>query len=275
MRYDLAAMVRRTRNPRRKSIAFRPIIAPGTLATDLFQVAFARVIREWQATIPALMAEYERSLSALTQDSAADIGAILEEREGSLFRLVLTLRLRLEQWALKVERYHRGKWRGAVLSATGVDINTLIGAGDMRDTLGAAIERNVSLIKSVSEQTRARIGDAVFRGLNQRKTAREVARDIREAVGMSRRRALNVAADQTVKITAALNDERRREAGISTWQWVHSEKANPRPEHQARNGKRYDDEAESGPHKPPADRPGELPFCGCTSRAVLRLEGEF
>lgn len=269
MKYDLAALTRRTRNPRRSTITFRPIAAPGTLATDLYQAAYSPTIQAWQAMIPALMAEYERSLAALTQDSPADIGAILEQQEGRLFRLILTLRLRLEQWSLKVEKWQRGKWRGAVLSATGVDVGTLIGPADMRETLGASIERNVSLVKSVSEQTRSRIGDSVFRGLNQRKPAREVAKEISDAVAMSRRRALNIASHQTSQLGEALNAERRREAGIDSWEWISSHALNYRPEHQARDGKRYSDD------DPPPDLPAELPNCGCTSRAVLSLDGEF
>lgn len=269
MRYDLAALTRRTTNTRRKSITFRPIVAPGTLASNLYANAYKPIIEAWSALIPTIMAEYERSLSAMTQDSPADIGALFDRHEGDLLRLILTLKLRLAEWGYRVERWQRGKWRSAVLSATGVDVGTMIGPEDARMTVGASIERNTSLIKSVSEQTRARIGETVFRGLNQRRPAREVAKEITEAVGMSRRRALNIASDQTVKLTASLNAERRREAGIDTWEWVSSHKVHFRPEHAARDGKRYaDDDA-------PADLPGELPYCGCTERAVLSLDGEF
>lgn len=275
MRYDLAALVRRTKPTRRKSITFRPIVPPGMLASNLYAAAYRPVIEAWQAAIPAIMAEYERSLSAMTQDSPADIGALFERHESDLLRLILTLKLRLAEWGFRVERWQRGKWTGNVLSATGVNVSTMIGPEDARMTVGAAIERNTSLIKSVSEQTRARVGEAVFRGLNQRRPAREVAKEITEAVGMSRRRALRISADQSTKLASALNDERRREAGISAWEWVHSGKAHPRPEHVRRNGHRYDDEASSGDSAPPEDRPGEEPFCGCTSRAVLDLTSEF
>jgi len=149
----------------------------------------------------------------------------------------------------------------------------------MRETLGAVIERNVGLVKSVSDEARRRIADSVFRGLQNRTPAREVAKDIREAVALERRRALRIASDQTVKVAAALNEERRRQAGIMAWEWIHSGKLHPRPEHEARDGKLYsDDPADVGAEyqgrvvrKPPEDKPGQLPFCGCTSRAVLIL----
>jgi SPP1 gp7 family putative phage head morphogenesis protein len=275
MRYDLRALTRRS-NPgiRRKTIVFRPIVAPGVLATDLYRAAYAPVIAAWTSALEPIMSAYERTLAQLTQDSPADVGAVVATSEGGVAALLITLRLRLEEWAARIERWQRGKWRSAVLIATKVDVETLIGAGDMRAPMSAAVERNVSLVKSVSEQARGRIADSVFRGLQNRTPARDVAKEIREAVDMSRRRALNIAADQTVKLTSALNDERRREAGLMAWQWEHSDKLRPRPEHVARDGKRYsDDPADGAP--PPNDRPGELPFCGCTSRAVLSLDGEF
>ena len=275
MKYDLAMLWRRTRNPRRREVVFRPIVAPATLAGDLYAAAYRPVIDVWTAALPGIIAEYERTLAELTTDSPADVAATVTAVEADIARLLLSIRLRLERWAQRMEVWQRGKWRSAVLTATGVDVNTLIGPADMRLTLGAAIEANVALVRSVSDQIRDRIAQEVLQGLRERRPARATAAAIREKVDMGRRRALNIAADQTVKITAALNDERRREAGLSTWEWVHSGKLHPRENHKARNGKRYDDDVASGPRKPPEDRPGMLPFCGCTSRAVLSLDGEF
>ena len=274
MKFDLTAMFRRTRNPRRREVVLRPIVLPSTLASDLYARAYAPIVKQWEASLPEIVAQYERSL-AMTADSPADIGAVLTATEAGVVALYITVKLRIEAWAARLERVHRGKWRGAVLSATGVDISTMVGAGDMRAPIETAIERNVGLVRSVSDQTRTRIGDAVFRGFTRRAPAAEVAKEIRESVAMSRRRALNIAADQQVKLASALNDERRREAGLMAWEWLHSGKLHPREDHKARNGKRYsDDPADKAP--PPADRPGELPWCGCTSRAVLSLDpGEF
>lgn len=89
-----------------------------------------------------------------------------------------------------------------------------------------------------------------------------------------------MAADQNVKLSSALNEERRRQAGITSWSWVHSGKVHFREEHKARDGLLYsEDPGKVGDkyqgkriRKPPADKPGELPWCGCTSRAVLILE---
>jgi len=279
VKFSLSTLARRARNPRRSAITIRPINPPAVQATDLYRSAYAPVVALWSETVERLVQAYALSPSELQTDSTADLAVEVERAGQQAVVAVLTARLRVERWARRFEEWHRQRWRGAVLSATSVDLGTMIGAGDVRETLEAVIERNVSLVRSVSDQSRERIADSVFRGLNQRTPAREVAKELREAVGMSRRRALNVASDQMVKLSSSLNEERRRQAGITAFEWIHSEKANPRPEHAARNGFLYSETPSQVGSEyqgkrvrtPPADMPGQLPFCGCTSRAVLIL----
>ncbi|MEY4838680.1 MAG: hypothetical protein RLZZ475_2539 [Pseudomonadota bacterium] len=273
MRYDLAQMVRQSKKrPRKRTIALRPVIMPATLASDLYSVAYSPVIAAWTEALPAILAEYERSLAQVTDgattDGAAELSAVATSIENGVTGLIVTLRLRLERWAARLEAMHRAKWVSAVKTGTGLDISAMVGAGDARAPLGTVIERNVALVKSVSEQSRAKITEAVFRGLQQRRSAADVGREIREAVAMSRRRALNIASDQTTKAAAALQTERAREAGLNAYEWIHSGKVHYRPEHLARNGKRYE-YGELGD-----DEPGSAPFCGCVARAVLSLEDD-
>lgn len=172
------------------------------------------------------------------------------------------------------------RWRRTVQAATSIDLATLIGPQDVRETLETVIARNVGLVRSVSDETRRRIADSVFRGLQARTPSRQVAKEISEAVGIERRRALRIAADQNVKMSSALNDERRRQAGIDSFLWRHSGKVHPRAAHVERDGKLYsEDPGKVGTEyegklvrKVPEDRPGQLPFCGCSARAVLILE---
>lgn len=279
MRFSLSEMTRRAKNPRRAIIPLRPINPPATLATNLYRSVYMPVVQAWEAALPTILAEYERSLGDMTIDSPVDVEARIGQAEAEAQSVILRVSIALERWAATIERWQRRRWIANVLSATNVSLETMIGAGDVRMTLEALIARNTGLVRSVSDETRRRIADATFRGLQRRTPSREIAREIREAVGIERRRAQRIAADQLVKASSALNEERRRQAGVMAWSWVHSDKRNPRPEHEARDGKLYsDDSAEVGREyqgrtvrKPPEDRPGELPYCGCTSRAVLIL----
>lgn len=265
-RFNLAQMARRQRNIRRSSIALRDIAPPATLATDLFRGSYLPVITAWTDALPRIEAAYARSLSEITQDSPADVRAEIDGAAAAIDRLVLLLSPGLRGWVLRVEQWQRGKWRGAVLSATGVDLQTMLGAGDMRAPIETAIEWNTALIRDVSAQAQQRISNAVFDGLRNRTPAREVAKSIREAADMGRARSVRIASDQLIKITSSLAEERRREAGIDTWRWRSSHKLHYRPEHAARDGKEYTDETT------PKDRPGQLPYCGCRGQAVITFD---
>lgn len=278
MRYDLAALTRRA-NPgiRRREIVIRDIVPPATLASDLYAGTYKPVVEIWASRAEAIIAEYERTLSSLTTDSPTDLQARLDAAESDLERLFILIDASLRDWTVSVEKWQREKWRGAILAGTSVDIKTLIGPEDVRATLEQYLEWNTALVRDVSAQTRQRISNAVFTGLTQRKPVREVAAEIRDAVGMARDRSMRIAADQLSKITSSLADERRREAGIDVWKWRWSHKKHGRKIHAARDGKLYADSAAGADgvkdiNPPPEDRPGQLPFCGCRGQAVLMLD---
>lgn len=279
MRFDLSQLARHARNPRRKATVLRDIAPPATLATDLYLSAYDPVVRLWRQAGDRLDTEYARTLSALTTDSTADMSGILDEADDLFTRLLLRLEPLLRDWMLRTERWHRRKWVAAVQSAASVDLSTMLGAEEVRETLGDYIRWNVALVKGVGAQARKRLSDIVFAGVTNRTPAREVAASIREVHGMTRRRALGIASDQLSKVTSALADERRRQAGIDVWEFLHSGKLHPREEHKARNGHYYTDNPdrigqvvdgktiEAPP--PPDDRPGRKPYCGCRARSVL------
>lgn len=279
MSFDLAAMARRQRNIRRRSITLPPIAVPATFATDLFRSCYLPVVEAWTEGATSIVAEYERSLSELTTDAPGDIERVLSALAGELSRLVLTLTPRLRDWTVRVERWQRNRWRGAVLSATGVDLLTMLGPETARRSLDQTIAWNTELIADVSAQVRQRVSSAVFSGLQERRPAREVAKQISEAVGMARSRSLRIASDQLSKLSGELADERRREAGISCWKWRHSGKRHPRETHRAREGRIYsDDPARVGTvvdgqtvaaPPPPGDLPSRPPYCGCRSQSVI------
>ncbi len=265
MRYDLATLTRRARNPKRASIKIRDIRTPTMFAGDLYRAAYAPVVDMWAGAVDEIVAEYARTL-AMTQDSPADIEGEFRKAENTFSLLSMTITPRIERIILRVESWWRGKWRAGILSATNVDIGTMIGPADVRQTLEAAINWNVSLVKDVSAEARRRMSAIIFDGLRSNKPAREVAKELRGVVDLGRARSVRIASDQLAKLTSTLADERRREAGLDTWIWLHSGKLNGRDDHIARNGKEYTDA------NAPEDMPGQLPFCGCRSQALIRFD---
>lgn len=279
MRYDLAALARRARNVRRRSITLRDIPPPATMATDLYRSAYAPVVALWTRHDARIADEYARTLSGLTTDAPADLQAALDAADSEFERLFILLRAGLEDWLVRTERWTRSKFRGAVLAATSVDLETILGPQDQRETLDSFLRWNTALIRDVHEQARKRIADAVFTGVTQRLPARDVAARIRESVAMSKRRSMGIAADQLSRVTSELARERMRDAGLDVSEWVHSRKLHPRKSHQARDGQLYSEsKARIGTEidgktvremPPKGQRPGEEPWCGCRQRGVL------
>lgn len=265
IKLNLASLVKR---PSRRPIVLANIATTKAQA-DTLAALYLGIVAEWANATDRILAAYSLALSKLVTDSANDIGSLLDEIGGEIQRLVLTLTPSLRLWALQVEAVHRGKWVSNVLSASSVDLSTILSADDVSETVDAAVNWNVSLVRDVSEEQRRRIANAVFTGLQQRKSAADVAKEIREATGMARARARRVASDQTSKLGAQLNKARQLQAGITHFRWRHGSKVHYRPWHLARDGKVFSWE---NPGIPPDDMPSIPPWCSCTAQAIILPE---
>jgi SPP1 gp7 family putative phage head morphogenesis protein len=275
MRFNLASLIRRNRRRPPKEITLRSIEPTAVLTGDLQRIILRVVRAWWEASRDQIVPAYRHSLEVAASqpkgpilDDANQVGATSSTVSELVDRLILTLTPSLQDWALKVEKWHRNKWNSS-LSPTGVQLGTLLGPDDVTDTLDAIIQANVGLIRSISSEARSRIEGIVFRGFTARASAQQVAREISAGIAMSRTRAINIASDQMQKLSAALDTARMEQAGITEFIWVHSGKVHYRPWHRARNGQRF---PLRGGSIPPDDMPGVPPFCGCRKQAVLSLE---
>lgn len=263
--FSLETMAKRRSN-RRDTIVFRPIITTRAQAESLALI-YVRVTQLLDARRARLVTIYERTIAQkLRTDSIDELGVELDDIDAALRRLVLELTPDLRRWAFRTEEWHRGKWKRAVLDAVNVDLETLLGPEEVRETIEAFLQRNVGLVRNVSDEARGRISDSIFRGFQRRESAAVIAKEIHEATGMGRKRAIRIAGDQTVKLASALDAERQRQAGLTQWKWKHSGKVHPREWHKERDGNIYTDATA------PEDLPGELPYCGCVRQAVLTFD---
>jgi SPP1 gp7 family putative phage head morphogenesis protein len=263
---NLAARITR----RSKPIALANIAPTQAQASDLYAL-YAKVLTAWAEGLPGVVAEYERTIAGMTTDSPETTAGAIDQIAAEIQRLVILLTPDLRHWALQVERVHRGKWVRSVLSATDIDLNTILTAGDVEDTVAASVNWNVALVRDVSDELRRRIANSVFAGFQRRAPATEIAKEIREATGMARARAVRIAGDQSVKLGARLNQARQEQAGITSFKWRHSAKRHPRSWHLQRDGKVY---PWRGSGIPADDMPGVPPFCGCTAQGVVTFEDE-
>lgn len=282
--YNLAAMARQ--KGVRRNLTFRPIQPTQANANSLASLYLA-VVKAWNAE--SILAGYDPPATgmtaSLTRDALSDQTAAIQQADNTATRLILEFTAGLRDWLLRIERWHDQKWADAVKSAAGIDVSLLLRHDGVSETVDVFVDRNVALVRNVSDQLRSRISDAVYRGYQERRTTREVAKDISGATGLARARSVRIAGDQNSKISAALDRARRDEAGLSLFRYRHSGKLHNRPWHKARDGKIYDSatgkqvEADGSPMSggdviASDDRPGMPPFCGCREQAYLPLMAE-
>ena len=285
MKFDLATMAARQGLKRRETV-FAPILMTTALANDLAAIS-RMMIAPWLGSRTKILDVYARELARVLQtDAVDDLTSLLATLGEEVERLILDLTPTLRTWAFRVEGWHRGKWSRSVLAGTDVDIATLIGPTDAIETIEAFMARQTALIRNVSDEARGRIADLVYRGLQQRLPSRQVGKAITEALGLSRRRANRIAADQSTKLASALDAQRQREAGLNEYRYRHSGKLHFRPDHKARDGRIFElntgKEVEfkkgkktyTGTVIPDGDGPGEPPYCGCVREGLLVIDNQ-
>lgn len=259
-------MIRRAGVTQRKEFVPAAIVPTKAQETDLYRI-YNRVVRAWGAAMPAIIdGIYSRTLADMVRDTPDQVQGEMETVEAALSRLVLVLGANLEDWVVRVEEWHRGRF-GTLFTPVGVNLETMLGRGDVSATLQSILAENLSLIRSLDDQLRNGISGSVFRGLANRTPATQVAREIREVTAIARKRAELIAADQLQKLTGRLDQERQEQVGCDEFEWIHSKKKRPRPSHIVRNGKRYKWNSDVGK----TDPPGRAIRCGCRARPVIRI----
>ena len=129
------------------------------------------------------------------------------------------------------------------------------------DRLRAWTTENVSLIKSLPDETYGKIERVLLSGLNDGKRWEVIAEEIESRFEVGESRAALIARDQVGKFYGTVNRERQTELGLTHYFWDTSRDERVRPEHAAREGERFAwDDAPSDGH------PGQPINCRCTPR---------
>lgn len=256
----------RATNTRRTQFVMRPI-EPSSAQTKELERLYVTVPNYWIAATGPIMEEYRKTIATMTFDSPASVNARISEAANGAVQAVLNFGSLFGVWLTRANRTHYQKFIAALKYATNVDLKTIFTIGTTEATLESVLERNIGLIRNVSDATRAKISDAVFRGLQNQTPARDVAKEITRITGIEKKRALRIASDQAVKLSSQLDRERQTQLGMDSFKWNHSDKVNYRPEHKARDGKVY----KWTSHVAKTDPPGFLPFCGCKAQGFINL----
>lgn len=267
MSYDLAAMARAS-GVRRDTVDIRSIDITKALEGELFAIMM-RPVDLWRAQVKErIFPAYEAARPEITLDAPADdVSGSFTVAEAVVVTGMAGLSQEIADWLRKVVQWHNRQWSNRVKAALGVDVWPFVSASSNTDIIDAMLQRNVSLITSISDDLRKDIAEVIWREFQLKTPPRQVAKMLNQRFGIARRRALLIAADQSGKVAAELSMLRQNEAGIKRYKWVATMDMRTRPAHAALNGKimRWDK-----PH--PTERyPGYQIRCRCSAASVLDL----
>lgn len=140
-----------------------------------------------------------------------------------------------------------------------------------KDVMQAAVNENVTLIKSIPQRHLDEVEGLVMRSVQRGRSLGELSKELQKRFGVTKRRAALIARDQNNKVSGSLHRVRQLELGIKEAIWIHSGGGKePRPTHVRNNGKKYD--VANGWYDPAEKKfimPGELINCRCVSRPVI------
>lgn len=121
----------------------------------------------------------------------------------------------------EVDQQNKEALQASIARAFSVDFANIIDGPDIAADLQMAIARNVDLIKSISQQHFAEVGQAVldnYRGVPLPGGVSLQDR-LQKIGGISKNRAKLIARDQTAKLTGDLNQLRQADNGIEEYIW--------------------------------------------------------
>lgn len=173
---------------------------------------------------------------------------------------------------------HTEKWVQGIKSTTGLDLRWSLSNDDLADEFDLMVRRNVSLIKSLSDDVYHRVERVVTQAVMDGTRPAELTKALTEQFGITQRRAKLIARDQLAKANAGLSQLRQEQCGIDTYMWSTAlderVRGNPRgkwpkakPSHWAREGVKFRWDT------PPSDgHPGHPVNCRCRARPVVNLD---
>lgn len=156
----------------------------------------------------------------------------------------------------------------------GLMIKTDFLTGDMQEILNAAINENINLIKSISSEYLTDVKGAVMRSITTSNGLATLMPALEQMEGVTKRRAKNIALDQTRKTYNHLNAGRMDKIGLEKYEWVHSGGGqHPREEHIAMSGNIYSLKTPPVIDLNTGERgiPGQAINCKCTMRPVVEF----
>lgn len=243
--------------------------------------AYMRILKEeLEKELPGLKEAYKTNRDADVKerrnDGAIDLLLSISQVLNTVKNNVIArtngfgLRRKLELLANMNRKLTVKEWKRAIKATLGIDIREDYYLGDYyAEQLQRWVDENVSLIKTIPEDTLDKMRDIIYDGFTEGKTTTRIIKEIQKAYGVGRRRAELIARDQTAKLNGQIQRHQQQDAGITEYIWYTVGDSRVRKSHRELNGKKFSWNDPPDVGKGRKCHPGEDYQCRCIGRPVF------
>lgn len=263
-----------------KGLVLRPPVGVQARYDAKLQAAIAKMVRETEREIRKLFtSETAKASHVATDASIASQARILlnalERKFSKAFGDVA--RPWSEEFVAQTARASAVDLKAsfAALGQRAAISASVLRGGPVGDIAKASITENVGLIKSIPQQYLDGIRVKVTSAITSGNGLADIVPHLTNEAGVAERRAKNIALDQTRKTYNTINKGRMQNAGVETYEWIHSGGGQkPRPHHEEMSGNvyRFDDPPVIEPRTGERGIPGQAINCRCTMRPILDFD---
>jgi uncharacterized protein with gpF-like domain len=266
------AALKRKNDPNSKIL--RPV-HPNAGLTAAYRKKLDALIQEMEASVSYWLESAYRNNAPLAQDElpASALRAAIRKLTARWQRRFNQAAPKLaDYFATAVEKRSSAALK-SILKEAGFTVDFVMTPAQ-RDIIGATVNQNVQLIRSIPAQFLGQVEQSVMRSVQTGRDLGALTKELHEHYGVTKRRAANIARSQNNLATAAMTRSRQQEVGIDTAVWMHSGGGkHPRPTHLKAGQEKQRYKVSEGWLDPAVGKrvwPGELPGCRCVSRAVVK-----
>lgn len=243
--------------------------------------AYMRILKEeLERELPGLKEAYKTNRDADVKERRSDgaidlllsISQVLNTVKNNVIARTngFGLRRKLELLANMNRKLTVKEWKRAIKATLGIDIREDYYLGDYySEQLQKWVDENVSLIKTIPEDTLDKMRDIIYDGFTEGKTTTRIIKEIQHAYGVGRRRAELIARDQTAKLNGQIQRHQQQDAGITEYIWYTVGDSRVRKSHRELNGKKFSWNDPPDVGKGRKCHPGEDYQCRCIGRPVF------
>lgn len=250
------------------------LVEPTAAEARQLERAALRVRDAWrreltETILPAYAAAIGRSEGTLGLTTSLDLEAVRRALDDAASRAAQVVARTEPEIAAIIQAFavrHTAEWIAALQAATRVNVSPIIAASDLQSLVEGAIRRNVALIRGLDDEVRRNIEREVWDAWQQRRSARVLTRNLRNALGFVPSRAELIGVDQINRLAGEVDQFRFQQAGLRTYRWVTRGDDRVRPTHAANNGKVFRWDRPS----PITGHPGSQIRCRCRAQAIVR-----